>query len=131
MAEQTGGSEEDAGTLPDLSDVTNVLFLAPSVGSQSSGAFELLTQSPPATTNLIVVSFTETAQGWVEDWNATVGTTPARGGIVSVGERTSGLDEQAWTVRTIENPSDLTGIGIELSELLSGAAAAEDETTVF
>ncbi len=130
MAEQTRVSGDSAGQLPDLSESANVLFLAPSVGSQSAAGFELLTRSPLDQTTLIVVTYTGTARGWVDDWTERVGEAPARGGIVTVGERDVVLEDSSWAARAIDNPSDLTGIGIELSELLSGAATAEDTVTV-
>jgi hypothetical protein len=130
MAERV---EMNSGQNPDLAahaGVTNVLLLAPSLGEQSTETcFELLTQSPPAQTNVLTVTYTQSPGAWVADWNAHAGGHPARGGIVSVGELEADIDDPRWAVREVETPSDLTGVGIELSELLSGiaTAAAEDE----
>jgi hypothetical protein len=89
----------------------------------------LLTRSEPGATNVLAVTYTETPSEFVDRWNDATGTSPARGGIVAVGESEGHIDDPAWAVRTVENPSDLTGVGIELSELLSGmaSAAGDDE----
>ena len=130
MAERAGAGEESPPDLSDLEDLSNVLLLAPSLGGQGSDICQdLLTQTPPAETNLLVVGFTRTPDDFVENWTEGVGTPPVRGGIVSVGQGEGNVDDPTWAVQTVENPSDLTGIGIELSELLSGmaSAASEDE----
>jgi hypothetical protein len=132
MAErlESGGNGE-APQLADLEGVSNVLFLSPSLGSAASKmCHELLTQTDPASTNVLVVSFTRTPTEWVESWTDHTGVSPSRGAIVAVGEPTTSVDDPAWAVEAVENPSDLTGIGIKLSEMLSSLATAaerEDE----
>ncbi len=128
MAERLeSGGDGGAPVLPDLEGVANVLVLAPSMGAPKRDAcLELMTQTPPASTNVLSVTFTQSAAEWIEDWDGRVGEPPARGGIVAIGQQEAerGTD---WQVATVENPSDLTGIGIELSEMLSTMAdAAED-----
>ncbi len=116
---------------PDLSKLdgaTNILLLAPSLGSHGTDAgLRLLTRTPPAETNVLSVSYVETAGEFVSRWNQKTGTAPGRGGFVAVGESEGSVDDPAWAVRTVENPADLTGVGIELSELLSGLAKAADD----
>jgi len=125
MAESAGPGEDD---LSELSDVSNVLLSAPALGGQGGDVCDrLLTQTPPSQTNILVVTFTDTPGEWVDDWMESVGVSPVRGGIVSIGQAEAAVDDPSWAVQTVENPSDLTGIGIELSELLSGMATAADE----
>jgi len=133
MAEQLG-SNGDASPLADLEGVSNVLFQAPSIGADKRDAcFELLTQDDPAATNVLFVSFTDTPADLIGAWNERVGVAPARGGIVAVGESGTSVDDGAWAVKAVENPGDLTGVGIHLSEMLSGmagAAEADDQPIV-
>jgi hypothetical protein len=122
------GGDGGHSELAKLSDVSNVLLLVPSLGSQSSGAcHDLLTRTPPEETNVLAITFTQTAEEWASRWMDDVGTAPARGGIVGIGQGDAELSSQSWAAKTVENPSDLTGIGIELSELLSGMATAAGE----
>jgi hypothetical protein len=127
----------ESGNYPDLSEldgVTNVLLMAPSLGSQGKDAgLRLLTRTPPAQTNVLSVSYVETPAEFVGRWNESTGVSPARGGFVAVGEAEGAVDDPAWAVRAVESPSDLTGVGIELSELLSGmaTAAGDDEHIAF
>ena len=128
MSERAGTAEEDRPDLSELSGVSNVLLLAPSLGGQGNDiCLDLLTQTAPSETNMLAISYTDTPQEWVENWLDHAGVSPVRGGIVSVGQAETEIDDPSWAVKTVENPSDLTGIGIELSELLSGMATAADE----
>jgi hypothetical protein len=129
MAERVeSGDDVDMPQIEDLADVSNVLLLAPSMGGHGSDAcLELLTTTPPEETNVLAVTFTRTAGEWGDHWNDHVGESPSRGGIVSIGQMGGGIDDPEWAVKQVENPSDLTGIGIELSELLSGMSSAADE----
>ncbi|MFC7132632.1 MULTISPECIES: DUF7504 family protein [Salinibaculum] len=127
MAERAESGESK----PDLSQLegtTNVLLQAPSFGGRGTDAgLRLLTRTPPEKTNVLAVSYTDTPSEFVDRWNAAAGAPPARGGIVTVGQAEATVDDAAWAVRAVENPSDLTGVGIELSELLSGMATAADD----
>jgi hypothetical protein len=134
MSERAGaGGDADAPTLSELAGVANVLVLAPSMGAPKRDACHaLLTQTPPASTNVLSVTFTKSPTEWIDDWTDHAGEAPARGGIVAVGQADATARDSAWQVATVENPSDLTGIGIELSEVLStmADAAGEDEALV-
>jgi hypothetical protein len=128
MSERAGTAEESEPDLAELSEVSNVLLLAPSLGGQGNDVcLDLLTQTAPSETNILAVSYTDTPQEWVENWLDHASVSPVRGGIVSIGQAEAEIDDPAWAVKTVENPSDLTGIGIELSELLSGMATAADD----
>lgn len=128
MSERAGTAEENRLDLAELSEVSNVLLLAPSLGGQSNDiCLDLLTQTAPSETNVLTVSYTDTPREWVENWLEHASVSPVRGGIVSIGQAETDVDDPSWAVKTVENPSDLTGIGIELSELLSGMATAADD----
>ncbi len=127
MAERAG-QNDDTPDLSELSDVSNVLLLVPSLGNRGREAcLRLLTQTNPKVTNVLTVTYTDTAPEWVEFWQDRAGTSPVRGGIVAIGQGEGNVDDPSWAVKTVENPSDLTGIGIELSELLSTMAKAADD----
>lgn len=134
MAERVeSGGEHDAPQLGELAGVANVLLLAPSIGAAKSEACHtLLTQTPPESTNVLAVSFAKTPAEWIDEWDATAGGPPASGGILSIGQAEADVGDPVWTVRTVENASDLTGVGIKLSEILSGIAdaAGDDEAIV-
>lgn len=125
-----GQGDEDQPDLTELSEVSNVLLMAPSLGGQGQEVcLNLLSQTPPSETNVLTITYTDTPPEWVEHWTDHAGVSPVRGGVVSIGQAEASVDDPSWAVKTVENPSDLTGIGIELSELLSGmaTAAADDE----
>jgi len=127
MAEQ-GEREADETAFAEVSEPSNVLLLSPSLGGRGDEAcLDLLSRTPPGETNTLSITYTDTPQEWVDRWTDDVGTTPVRGGIVAIGRADASVDAPAWAVRTVENPADLTGIGIELSELLSGMANAADD----
>jgi hypothetical protein len=127
------GGDAAAPNLSELEGVANVLLLAPSMGAPKRDACHaLLTQTPPATTNVLSVTFTTSPSEWIDEWTDRAGEAPARGGIVAIGQAEANTGDPAWQVATVENPSDLTGIGIELSEVLSTMAdAAGDDEPLF
>jgi len=128
MAERAESGDAGVPDLEALDGVSNILLLAPSLGSRGRDAgIELLARTPPEKTNVLAISYTESPTEFVDRWTERTGTDPSRGGIVAVGQSEDHIDNPAWAVRTVENPSDLTGVGIELSEFLSGIANASGE----
>ncbi|MFC6721455.1 DUF7504 family protein [Halobacteriaceae archaeon SHR40] len=128
MSERAGSTTENK--LSELSDVSNILLLTPSLGGQGADVcLDVISRTKPSETNVLTITYTDTPQEWVDSWIDYVGVSPLRGGIVGIGQADAGVDDPSWAVKTVENPSDLTGVGIELSELLSGmaTAAADDE----
>ncbi|MFC7072418.1 hypothetical protein ACFQJ7_14735 [Halovenus rubra] len=127
MAERAG--RDNNIDLSELDNASNVLLLVPSLGNQGREAsLTLLTRTPPGETNVLSVTYTDTAQEWVDFWDDFVNTEPIRGGVVDIGQQDGGVDDPVWAVKTVENPSDLTGIGIELSELLQTMARAAPDS---
>ncbi len=128
MAERAGAGNEETEPLGDLADVSNALVLVPSLGGRGRTiSNKLLSQTPPEKTNVLAITYTSTPQEWVNKWMETTAAEPVRGGIVSVGQAEGDVEGPAWAVKTVENPGDLTGVGIELSELLSGMATASQD----
>jgi hypothetical protein len=130
MAKRAEPEDGDISDRPDLEDASNVLLLAPSLGGQGTDVCaHLLARSPPERTNVLSIAYTETPGEFVDRWSDGVGAPPSRGGIVAAGVSDAGLGDSNWTVRGVENPGDLTGVGIELSEFLSrmANAAGDDE----
>ena len=127
MAERAG-QNDDIPELEDLDGVSNVLLLVPSLGDRGRDAcLTLLTRTPPDETNVLTVTYTDTAPEWVSYWDEHIGTSPIRGGLVAIGQGEGAVENPSWAVKSVENPSDLTGVGIELSELLSGMVSAADD----
>jgi len=128
MAERSEQERDSGPTLSELEDVSNVLLLAPSLGGHGSDVcLDLLSQTTPTKTNILALTYTQTPREWVSDWMDHAGVSPVRGGIVSIGQAEASVNNPSWAVKTVENPSDLTGVGIQFSELLSGMATAADE----
>jgi len=121
------GAEDD---LPALPDASNTLLLAPVAGSQIRAlCLDALTGSPPGESHVLAVTYTDQPAEWVEAWDECVGTQPAGGAVLTIGRPDTEFESDTWRAGTVESPSDLTGIGIELSNLLSGLAedAGPDE----
>ncbi len=129
-----GAEPGDTPILPTVPEATNTLLLVPGVGTQSRELFlDILTRSPPAKTHVLVVTYTDRPRTWVQAWNDHAGEPPASGGIVAVGQAEEELEDESWRVATVSNHGDLTGTGIELSEMLSQMATrvGEDEQIVM
>lgn len=111
------------GWTADLANASNVLVLA----SDDAPCLELLADGDLATTNVILTTYTKTPDNCIQDWVSGVGQRPADMKIISVGDGTRSAaaaspaaagPPTASFVETIANPSDLTGLGIKLSEQL-------------
>lgn len=119
-------------TLPSLPDVANTLVLAPaSAGQLQSLCLDALTQTDPENTHALAISYNAGPAEWIDAWEERTGVDPASGGIVSVGENEfnpedPGFDTDIWDVVSIEKPADLTGVGIEMSDILSDMAKRAD-----
>lgn len=118
MKEGTGARAE----FPDISDASNVLLLAPTGDQSLSLCFDALAQSTLSETNVLAVTYTSKPAEWVASWGEHVGGQPASGSLVVVGQSDTEFEDDPWTATAVESPGDLTGIGIELSNSLSGLA---------
>lgn len=107
-----------------LADASNVLLLAPSFQDGVDAACtQLHAGEKPADARVLAVTYTRSPHEWVADWLDSVGTMPADGLLVSVGDggRTDGADPggDVWTVERISNAGNLTRLGITLSDYLA------------
>jgi len=126
MAEQVPDSDTETPLSAQL-DVSNVLVYAPSFDAdERTPCKDLLVHDEPAAQTLLAITYRQSPREWVADWIEEIGTDPTEGAVIGVGNRGQfGADEteskpDAWTLSEVENPGDLTGLGVELSEHLSG-----------
>jgi hypothetical protein len=108
-----------------IGDATTVMLGAPSMSGGADGAcVDLLAQAAPDDVSVLWVSFTKPAAACLDRWRSVHDTDPADFGMIVVGETVGGgggnADIDAQAVQTISNASDLTGIGIKVSEFISG-----------
>ena len=106
-----------------LGDATTVLLGAPSMtGGADDACVDLLSQSVPATTSVLWVSFTTPPSDCLARWRERHDADPAQFGVIVVGETIgAGAGESnPNAIQQISNPSDLTGIGIKVGEFISG-----------
>jgi len=117
-----------------LSDAANILVMEPSFGRPTSDVcLDLLAGEDPPSATVLGITFRQSPEEWIKDWETHTGTAPATGMVLSVGDRsghgvTAGRAPETagrWSVETIEHPSDLTRLGIELSEFLASAHDAD------
>lgn len=89
----------------------------------------------PADVDVIFVTFTKSADQRLEAWRDHADAPPSNIGIVSVemGAADGGREAErngGPAVRRISDPSDLTGVGIAISEFLSAWADTDQQTVV-
>lgn len=103
----------------DLADARNVLLAAPSMtGGEAEACTDLLTSSNPAEANVLWVTFRGDATDCVDQWFAAADAEPGNAAVVVVGE-SPGTVPEGVTVEHVSSPSDLTGLGITIGELLT------------
>jgi DNA-binding transcriptional ArsR family regulator len=112
-------------------------------GSTPAVATELLSARDPRRTNLVVVLYDAVPDEWLTAWLQQVGTRPADLHVVSVGESTrSGSGAAAHspppgspsgnaTIRTVEDPGNVTELGITINECLTEDGDGERTALCF
>ncbi|RBI62437.1 hypothetical protein DMJ13_11270 [halophilic archaeon] len=110
-------------------DSTNVLVRTPAIATDGdTNVLEFLTATPPEKTNVLIISYVRSADEWTRSWLDHAGEHPANLGIVQVGEtmrsvaRSQASSSTAPTpnvLATVGNPSNLTELGITISEYLT------------
>lgn len=114
-------SSYDASSLPE--DAANVLVLGtPGDRATEEACVDLLTVGPAGRTDLLFVTVTEPARARIDAWRGRAGDQPAKVGVVSVDERgrsTARTPADDFSVQTVGEPGDLTGLGIAVTEYLS------------
>jgi len=106
-----------------LGDATTILLGAPSMTAGADDAcLDLLSLPGSGATSVLWVSFRKSPDECLAGWRDRHGSDPEEFGVVVVGETTgSGAsDVDRGAVETVSTPSDLTGIGIEVGEFVSG-----------
>jgi hypothetical protein len=121
----------------------NLLLLAPSMNQRAQEFHRrLLTQQSDGC--VLAVTYRQTRDRWLREWQDAVGPLPSRVGVISVNEAATGSDagtaerngSEVW--HAVERPTDLTGLGITVSECLKHwqdangrIAACFDSLTAF
>jgi hypothetical protein len=128
MATTQSTSEFDAA---EIGSASNVLLLSSSFDSVASDVCsELLTIERPSEEDVLAVTLTDSPDDWMDEWQRTVGPErPAKTCFVTADDgmrsAAAGAGGTAaalpgnMTVNTVSNPSDLTGLGMHISEQLS------------
>jgi hypothetical protein len=102
-------------------ETTSALLCVPSMDSGADTACtELLLPAAPSELNVLWVTYTRPAQSCLDRWRRVADSDPKRLGIVTVGETNpsvEGVDSGA--IEVINNPSDMTGLGIKVGEFIS------------
>jgi hypothetical protein len=118
----------------DLDDASNVLVLSPTLHVASRRSyFETLFPERPTGYDVLAIDYRQTPAQWVEEWKRHVGDRPRSCVVVSVDETrgsatsasTAAVPAGRNTAKTIDNPGDLTGLGITVSEYLSEQAGPQ------
>lgn len=117
-------SESVDSERPSRDAAENVLLLAPPRDQRERDAcVGFLTLADPGRTNVLFVTFSQSARARVDLWEQQVGELPAEVGVVSVDEgeqstATASVDGSAST-KTISRPADLIGVSVAITEYLS------------
>ena len=102
----------------ELADARNVLLAAPSMsGGEAEACTDLLIPSTPGNANALWVTFRGDASDCVGQWAAETDDQPAHAAVVVVGDA-PGPQPDGVTVEHVSSPSDLTGLGITIGEIL-------------
>ena len=101
-----------------LDGASNVLLAAPSMGGSRAVCSSLLTEDL-ADPSVLFVSFTRRPSDCVAQWDDT-GVDAGNIGIVTVGDGGGGsVDRPDVVTQNVSTPSDLTGLGIQIGQVLS------------
>jgi hypothetical protein len=124
------GESEAGDVAAALSESSNVLVLSPTMDPEARTAyFDSLLPAHPANLHVLGITYTRSADDWLEEWRAATGGLPSECAIVSVDEVTrsasaaatgGGLSPTGTQVETVSSPDDLTGLGIAMGKYLSG-----------
>jgi hypothetical protein len=101
------------GLVAEIGDASSILLQAPSMGGDRTHCTSLLTEGfDPA--GILFVTYTRDASACLDQ---VAGLADARLGVVTVGDGTATGPADAET-RTVSSASDLTGLGIEIDDVL-------------
>ena len=121
------GNDESESRYDDIERGTCVLLLTPSIHAETDETcHDLLTLPDSRGENVLWVTYTRSPDACVRNWLSRADEQPRNARIVTVGETTRSTSAAAGgdvgpsndIVEPLSNPSDLTGLGIKLSEIL-------------
>jgi len=115
MATGDPSGEDRVGDRSELADAANVLVLTAGTDSDARTAY-LEDVVPRRLAHLLVVAYTADPGGWLDDWEDQGGL-PEEVVLVGGDEREVERPSVDWTA---QSPESLTGIGITVSERLTG-----------
>lgn len=113
----------DASTreIDQIADAASILVLSPALASESDAVCASLLDEGNAS-NLLWIAYGGRPSDQVDRWEMHVGRPPADCTVISVSENGSAFDSTDLPydldVETISNPTDLTGLGIRITEVL-------------
>lgn len=124
-----------------VAEANSVLLLSPSMSDAGEDAcIDLLQPVAPEAENMLWVSYTKPPDAQLQRWRAHSDTQPDNLGIVSVEESTRSVSAASpapqeplpgsGPVETVSNPNDLTGLGITITEYLTGWDDNDNRTVV-
>lgn len=133
------GESSSGAVDADLDGASNVLVLSPTMDERARRSYyEELLPDDPGSLDVLAVDYRRTPDKWLDEWQRYAGARPRRSAIICVDETTRsaaaaggnpGLAADPATATTVENPSDLTGLGITVSEYLSAHGNADTVVT--
>jgi len=111
--------------------VGNTLLQVPTLNTDAeNGVYEILRSSIPDETSLLIINYRDGPDKWIRDWTQHVGPVPASFGFIHMGGMTrsaattseGSANSPLELINTIENPADLTELGIQISRYLENWA---------
>jgi len=103
----------------ELGDARNVLLSAPAMaGDERTVCTDLLLGGDAAETSVLWVTFRRDPGACIEQWTGATDDPPRHGAVIAVGDA-GDVDVEWATVESVNSPSDLTGLGIDIGEFLS------------
>lgn len=129
----------DAAERP-CSTGSNTLLLASATGPAiDDTCFDLLDGADPDDLDVLFVTFTKSPSDRLDAWRAHADRPPANLGIVSVADQvrsaaaaspSASTGGRSGPIKTVSDPSDLTGVGIAVTEFLAAWADDGNRTVV-
>ena len=116
------------------------LWVSAMESDAEQAVYEVLDEPPPSATNLLVISYRNGPDEWIRDWQANVGTIPADFGFIHVGEiarsaaaptASTPSESSPHFVTAIGDPTDLTSLGIQISQYLEQWAGTNNQIIVY
>lgn len=132
------GEPADAASEVELDGVSNMLVLSPTMDEEARAAYyERLLPDSPGSVDVLAIDYRQTPDQWMDEWKRHVGERPRRCTIISVDETTRSVTSRSDeptrrgpnTVTCLKSPTDLTGLGITISEYLADEAGERTVVT--